>query len=99
MNIEKAIPGPNENGEMTGFSKVKKKNHKFNIIDIQTGQELIPDVDSCTTMNPENGEFQVEYNGNFYNACLDGFFDSNGEGHTWDELENFEEDNIDDLDF
>lgn len=99
LKIEKAIPGPNENGEMTGFSKVKKKNHKFNIIDIQTGQELIPDVDSCTTMNPENGEFQVEYNGNFYNACLDGFFDSNGEGHTWDELENFEEDNIDDLDF
>ena len=99
LNVEKAIPGPNENGEMTGFSKVKKKNHKFNIIDIQTGQELIPDVDSCTTINPENGEFQVEYNGNFYNACLDGFFDSNGEGHTWDELENFEEDNIDDLDF
>lgn len=98
LKVEKAIPGPNEKGEITGFSKVKKKNGKYNIIDIQTGKELIPDVDSCTTINPETGDFQVEYNGNFYDACLDGFYDSNGEGHTWDELYEFEEDNIDDID-
>ena len=97
--IEKAIPGPNENGEMTGYSKVKKRNGKYNIIDIQTGKEQIPDVDSCTTMNPNNGEFQVEYEGKFYNACLDGFYDSNGEGHSWDELENFEDIDINDIDF
>lgn len=99
LKIEKAIPGPNENGELTGFAKVQKKNRKYSIIDIQTGKEVIPEVDSCTTMNPENGEFQIEYNDKFYNACLDGFYDSNGEGHTWDELYNFEEDDINDLDF
>ena len=97
--IEKAIKGYNENGEVTGYAKVIKKNGKYSMIDIQTGEEVIPEVDSCSTMNPENGEFEVEYNGKFYNACLDGFYDSNGEGHTWDELYNFEEDDINDLDF
>ena len=47
---------------------------------------------------------QIEYNGKFYNACLDGFYDKNGNGHTFDELPYFdnnkdEEDMLDDIDF
>ena len=88
--VDKAIEGYNINGEKTGFSRVKKHNGKWNYIDIQDGSEISPiDFDSVTLMNPDNGEFQIEYKGNFFDACLDGFFDENGEGHTFDELPNF----------
>ncbi len=95
--IDKAIKWKNLNGEITGFSKVKKKNGKYNIIDIQTGEEIIPDVDSCTPISPETGEFQVEYNNNFYDGNIKGFFDSNGELHPWNELYSFEETEDEDI--
>ena len=92
-HVMKAIKGYNIDGEITGFSKVQKHNGKFNYIDIQTGEEVSPiDFDSCTLINPETGMFQVEYNGEFiHNACLDGFYDEQGEEHTFDELPEFVE--------
>ena len=88
--IDKAILGLNVNGEKTGYAKVQKNNGKWNYIDIQTGQEQMPlDFESLTTMDTETGMFQAEYNGFILNACLDGFIDDNGEGHTWDELDTY----------
>ena len=90
--IDKAIPGYNENDELTGFSRVQKKNGKFNYIDIQTGEEISPiDFDSVTLMNPDTGDFDIEYKGKFYIACVQGFFLNEeeyetGEGHTFDDL-------------
>ena len=87
--IDKAIAGYNLNGEETGFSRVLKKNGKYNYIDIQDGSEISPiDFDSVTLMNPEDGSFQIEYNGVFFDACLDGFYVGD-EGYTFDELPNF----------
>ena len=69
--IDKAIDGYNENGERTGFSRVLKKNGKYNYIDIQTGQDISPiDFDSVTSMDRNNGEFEIEYKGKFYHACV-----------------------------
>ena len=92
-DIRKAIKGYNLDGDITGYSMVQKHNGKFNYIDIQTGEEISPiDFDSCTLMDPETGMFQVEYNGEFiHNACLDGFYDEQGEEHTFDELPEFVE--------
>lgn len=85
--VDKAIAGYNVDGEETGFSRVLKKNGKYNYIDIQTGEEVSPiDFDSVTLMNPEDGSFQIEYNGKFYDACLDGFYDENDEGHVFSDL-------------
>lgn len=88
--VEKPILGYNSNGQKTGYSRVQKHNGKWNFIDIQTGNEELPiDFDSLTSMNPENGEFQVEYKGRFFDACLDGFYDESGEGHDWSDIEQF----------
>ena len=88
--IDKAILGYNNNGEKTGYSRVQKKNGKWNYIDIQTGKEELPfDFDSLTSMNPDTGNFQAEYKGIIVDACFDGFYDDNEEGHTWDELQNY----------
>lgn len=98
--IEKAILGYNANGEKTGYSKVRKMNGKWNFIDIQTGKEELPlDFDSLTPINPETGDFQAEYKGHIFDACFEGFYDDNGEGHTWDELDSFVNSNQDDDDF
>ena len=87
--IDKAIAGYNLDGEETGFSRVLKKNGKYNYIDIQDGSEISPiDFDSVTLMNPDDGSFQIEYNGAFFDACLDGFY-VDDEGYTFDELPNF----------
>ena len=87
---DKAIEGYNKKGEKTGFARVKKHNGKWNYIDIQDDSEISPiDFDSVTLMNPDNGDLQIEYKGVLFDACLDGFFDENGEGHTFDELPNF----------
>ena len=100
--IEKAILGYNTSGEKTGYAKVKKMNGKWNFIDIQTGNEELPiDFDSLTSINPDNGNFQAEYKGQIFDACFDGFYDNNGEGHTWDELDSFignsQDDDFDDF--
>ena len=88
--IDKTILGYNRYGEITGYARIKKSNSKWNYLDIQTGEEELPiDFDSITSMNPKNGEFQVEYQGKFFDACFDGFYDDNGEGHTWDEINSF----------
>lgn len=88
--IEKAILGYNASGEKTGYAKVKKMNGKWNFIDIQTGNEELPlDFDSLSSINPNDGNFQAEYKGRIFDACFDGFYDDNGEGHTWDELDSF----------
>jgi len=96
--VEKPILGYNADGQKTGYSRAQKHNGKWNIIDIQTGNEELPfDFDSLTTMNPNNGEFQAEYNGEIFNACLDGFYDNNGDGHPWDELEEYLANNKEDF--
>lgn len=88
--VDKAIAGYNINNEETGFSRVLKKNNKYNYIDVQTGEEISPiDFESVTLMNPEDGSFQIEYNGKFFDACLDGFYTEDGEGHTFDELPSY----------
>ena len=90
MDLNKCAFFQNINGEKTGYAKVQKKNGKWNYIDIQTGIEQMPlDFESLTTMNSETGMFQAEYNGTILDACLDGFMDDNGEGHTWDELNDY----------
>jgi hypothetical protein len=88
--IEKPILGYNSEGQETGYAKVQKKNGKWNYIDIQTGNEELPfDFDSLTSLNPETGDFQAEYKGNILNACFDGFYDNDGDGHTWNELDSY----------
>jgi hypothetical protein len=88
--ISKPIAGYNVDNEPTGFALVLKNNNKYNYIDIQNGEEVSPiDFDSASLMNPENGSFQIEYKGKFFDACLDGFYDKNEDGHTFDELPNF----------
>ena len=95
------------------FSRVQKKNGKWNYIEIKSGEEISPvDFDSVTLMDADSGEFQIEYNGQFYHACDQGFFLNdeeyqNGEGHTFDELitistkinENMELDEVNYLDY
>lgn len=100
--INKAVIGYNANGEKTGYARVQKHNGKWNYIDIQTGREELPiDFDSLTLINPDDGNFQVEYKGKFLDACFDGFYDDEGEGHTWDELDSYvsNSDDLDDFDF
>lgn len=88
--IDKAIAGYNINGEETGYARVQKFDNKFNYIDIQTGKEELPiDFDSLTLLNPENGMFQIEYKGKFFDACFDCFFDENEEEHEFSELDDF----------
>jgi hypothetical protein len=98
--VLKAIKGYNLDGEITGFSKVQKNNGKYNYIDIQTGEEISPiDFDSCTLLNPDNGSFGIEYKGHHLSACLDGFYDYNGEGHPFEDLANLQEKNTNEDDF
>ena len=97
--IKKAIPGLNADGELTGYARVKKKNGKETMIDIQTGEEMFPEADWCTALNPSTGEFNVGYGENSYTANIDGFYDEDGCKHSWDELSDFEDDDINDLDF
>ena len=90
--IWKAIAGYNENGERTGFAKVLTKNNKYNYIDIQTGELISPiDFDSVTLIDPETGDFEIEYNGLYHPACTQGFFWDeedymSGEGYGFEEL-------------
>ena len=93
----------NFDDEIYEFSRVQKKNGKYNYIDIQTGEEISPvDFDSVTLMNPDTGDFDIEYKGKFYIACVQGFFLNQneydmGEGHTFDELLNINENMNNDL--
>ena len=99
-DIRKAIKGYNLDGEVTGFSMVQKHNGKYNYIDIQNGEEISPiDFDSCTLLNPDDGSFGIEYKGHHFSACLDGFYDYNGEGHPFDDLANIQEKNANEDDF
>ena len=71
------------------FENLVNDDGKYNYIDIQDGSEISPiDFDSVTLMNPDDGSFQIEYNGAFFDACLDGFY-VDDEGYTFDELPNF----------
>ena len=80
-----------ENGNkvgLTGYSLVKKNNGKYNYVNIQTNEEILPfDFDSLTAVNRETGEFQGEYNGEIYNLCDAGF--ENPEDGEWYEWESF----------
>ena len=82
--------------------RIKKKNGKFNFININTGQELSPvDFDSVAINNTDENEessnffsFEFEINGQwYYMGCPYGFYVDQveaevGEGHSWDELNN-----------
>ena len=95
--VEKAILGYNMNNEVTGYSKVQKKNGKWNYIDIQTGNEELPiDFDSLTSFDTNTGNFQAEYKGRIFDACFDGFYDDNGDGHDWSEIEEYVNGTVDD---
>lgn len=80
------------------FSRVKKKNNKFNYIIGKSGQELSPvDFNSATLIDPEDGTFEFEINGEWYLGCLYGFYVDQveidmGQGHSWDEILEVEKD-------
>ena len=104
--INKAVAGLNFENKLTGYARVKKHNGKYNLVDIQTGEEISPiDFDSVTNMIPLSkdaefssdkvgtnaGDFDIEYHGHHFNACIYGFFLDKDEymmnmGHTFDEL-------------
>ena len=45
-------------------------------MDINSGEEFSPiDFDSATLINSDDGMFQIEYNGMFFDACPDGFLE------------------------
>ena len=90
--IWKTIAGYNEEGNRTGFAKVQKHNGKYNYIDIQTGEDISPiDFESVTLIDPETGDFEIEYKGIFHPACIQGFYwDEDdlyaGEGYSFEDL-------------
>lgn len=86
-SIEHPIKVDIGDGSEVAFSKVRKKNGKYNYLEVYSGEEISPiDFDSVTLLNPNNGEFSLEYNGEHFDACLAGFYDSNDEGHDFSEL-------------
>jgi hypothetical protein len=75
----------NIDGDVLEVARVQKDNGKYNYIETQSGEELSPiDFDFATSMNPNNGVFEITYNGEDYKACLDGFFVSDEEFEAWD---------------
>ena len=83
------------------FAKVQKNNGKWNYIDASTKCEIsVVDFDSCTSINPSNGMFQIEYGGKFFDACPDGFCTEDGEWHSFEDLPLCQgsDDEFDDLD-
>ena len=77
------------------FARVKKSGWpgKYNIVELKTLKEISPyDFDSVTAINPEDGSFQAEYEGKFFDAWVwndeikQGFFCYNGEYYTFDDL-------------
>lgn len=88
--VSKAIAGKNEKKEPTGYAKVLKHDGKWNIIDIQTGEEKLPiDFTSITTMNPSNGSFTIEYKGKSFLAYLNCFIDENGKPHQYKYIDKY----------
>lgn len=90
-SISEPISINDENG-IHYFSKVQKKNGKYNYINAESGEEISPiDFDSVTLMNPQDGIFQIEYKGKFLDACIYGFFidEEHENGLTFDELDEY----------
>lgn len=91
-DAKQPVTGHDANGNLTGYSLVRKNNGKYNYVDIHTDKEVLPfDFDSITSINEEDDMCQVEYNGRIYNVYIgEGGtgFESNedGEIHTWDEF-------------
>ena len=86
LTMESPQAGYDENGDIVGFAIVQKNNGKWNYLNVQSKQEMLPfDCDSLTPFNPDNGEFQMEYKGktfmadfySFYDAKLDDWFPLN----------------------
>ncbi len=101
-NIKKAIKFKDFNGNITGYSLAQKYNGKYNIVNIQTGEEISPvDFDSCTPINPiegrEYGNFSAEYNGVWFNCNIEYYKDSHGNRYEWKNFPNFDSDEDDDL--
>lgn len=74
-----------------------KKYRGWNLVELGSKEmkEVSPvDFDSMTKLNPDDGHFQVEYRGKFYDAwpwhpeAQQGYFEYNGEYLTFDELPN-----------
>ena len=90
-NIDYPIQIETEDGILE-FSRVRKKNGKFNYIIGEDGVELSPvDFDSATLIDPDESTFEFEINNDWYLGCPYGFFVDQvevemGQGHTWDEL-------------
>ena len=86
-----------ENVELTGFARVRKKNGKYNYVEIKSEKEISPiDFEFATSINPKTGLFKITYNGKDYDACIYGFFVNEEEleafdGHSFDELKLLDE--------
>jgi hypothetical protein len=86
-----------ENVEPTGFARVRKKNGKYNYVEIKSEEEISPiDFEYATSINPKTGLFKITYNGEEYDACIYGFFVNEEEleafdGHSFDELKLLDE--------
>ena len=82
-------PGYDENGEVVGYAIVQKSNGKYNYLNVQSGQEMLPfDCESLTPFDPDNGEFQMEYKGGTFMADFWSFYDENeGEWFPIDEID------------
>ena len=60
--IDKPVEGINKNGELTGISRTQLKNGKYNFIDTQTGEKMIPiDFDHVTSLY--DNKFNFDYRG------------------------------------
>lgn len=86
-----------ENVEPTGFARVKKKNGKYNYVEIKSEEEISPiDFEYATSINPNTGLFKITYGGKDYDACIYGFFVNeeeleNFDGHEFHELKQLDE--------
>lgn len=107
-SVKMPIKYRNEDGTVTGYAVVKKRNGKSNVVEIQSGNEISPvDFDSCSNIGWEEGvdmgDFNAELNGKFYDCNVKYYKDSYGNKYSWDNFPNVneEEDEVgeDDIDF
>ena len=87
--IDKPVAGLNKEGQPTGISRVRLKGSgKYNFIDTQTGETLIPiDLDGVSAMYDD--KFQFEYNGIDFIGKIDGFFDDNNKLHPYEGIDSY----------
>jgi hypothetical protein len=96
-NVEYPV-GVNTNNGKLFFSKVQKKNGKYNYIEIESGDFISPiDFDTVTLIDPNTGEFQFDYNDITFDGNLKGFISPFGELCSFDELDIYASDDFTNL--